>query len=187
MKTQNFLYSQAVRSISIFLFIALLFVQCSKDNDPPEEINEEEAITRVTLAITGADGTSNSYTWNEGEAVPTLNLTANTTHQVSIFFYDATDPADVEDITEEVIEEADEHFILYEVSSASLTITSATNDTVDSNQVSINLKTQWAAGDAGSGVVRAYLIHEPTSKTGSTRSALGGSTDVELDFPVSIQ
>ena len=58
---------------------------------------------------------------------------------------------------------------------------------VDADGVSINLKTEWAAAGASSGTVRVYLIHEPTSKTGATRGELGGSTDVELDFPVTIQ
>lgn len=184
---KRFIYTPSVlRSIFALLFITF-FVQCSKDDDTPEEINEEEVINRVTLSVTDAAGTSTSYTWNEGGTIPTLNLTANATHQVSIHFFDASDPADVEDITEEVIEEADEHYVFYEVAGASVTISPASNDVVDANNVSINLNTSWAVGDAGSGTVRAYLIHEPTSKSGSTRSALGGSTDVELNFPVSIQ
>lgn len=168
------------------LFITVLTVQCSKDDETPEEINEEETINRVTLTVTSPGG-SNTYTWNEGETIPTVNLTANAVHQVSISFFDATDPSDVEDITEEVIEEADEHFVFYEVANASLTIASASNDVVDADGVSINIHTEWTAGAAGSGTVRAVLIHEPTSKSGTTRSDLGGSTDVELDFPVTIQ
>ena len=172
------------RSILALLFISTA-VQCKKDS--PEEINEEETINRVTLTVTGADGSSTDYTWNEGDNEPTINLGANSTHQVSIAFYDASDASDVENITEEVIEEADEHFVFYQVNSASLTIAAASNDVIDSDGVAINVKTQWSTTDASSGVVQVYLVHEPTSKTGATRSALGGSTDVELDFPVQIQ
>jgi len=163
----------------------LLFAQCKKD--APEEINDEEVINRVTITLTNSQNPPVVYTWNEGERIPTLNLVANEVYQASIAFFDASDPAEVENITEEVIEEADEHFVFYEVSSANLTIASAPNDTVDSDGVSINLSTQWAVEAASSGVVRVFLIHEPTSKSGSTRSALGGASDVELDFPVNIQ
>ena len=83
---------------------------------------------------------------------------------MSIHFYDASDASDVEDITEEVIEEADEHFVYYQVSSASLSISAASNDVQDAAGISINLKTEWAAAGASSGTVRVYLIHEPTSK-----------------------
>ena len=167
---------------SLFVFTA---VQCSKDS--PDEIHEHETINRVTLTVTGADGTATDYTWNEGETEPTINLSANTTHRVSISFFDASDASDVENITEEVIEEADEHFVFYEVSSASLNISSASNDVQDSDGIDININTEWAAAGASSGVVRTYLIHGPTSKTGSTRSSFGGGTDIELNFPVAIQ
>lgn len=173
-----------IRSIVVLLFI-FTAVQCSKDS--PDEIHEHETINRVTLTVTSPDGTSTDYTWNEGESEPTINLTANSSHQVSISFFDASNASDVEDITEEVIDEADEHFVFYEITSASLSISPASNDVEDSDGVDINIRTAWAAGDASTGVVRATLIHMPTSKTGSTRSSLGGGTDVERDFPVNIQ
>jgi len=181
------IYTPSVLRSIFALLLIFVFAQCSKDDDTPEEINEEEVINRVTLAITDSAGASTSYTWNEGETIPTLNLTTNSTYQASIHFFDASDPGDVEDITEEVIDEADEHFVFYEVVSAAVSISAASNDVVDADGVSINLKTAWTVGDAGSGTIRAFLIHEPSTKSGSTRSALGGSTDVELDFPVSIQ
>lgn len=174
-----------ISRVAIVFALTVLFIQCK--NDSPEEINEEEVINRVSLTVTAADGSSNDYTWNEGDTVPTITLAANTTSNVSIHFYDASDASDVEDITEEVIEEADEHFVYYQVSSASLSISAASNDVEDAAGISINLKTEWAAAAASSGTVRVYLIHEPTSKTGGSRGELGGSTDLELDFPVSIQ
>ncbi len=184
---KNFIQSTYthISRIAIVFALTLLLIQCKKDT--PEEINEEEVINRVTLTVTAADGSSNDYTWNQGNAIPSITLAANTTSNVSIHFYDASDASDIEDITEEVIEEADEHFIFYQVSSAALFISAASNDVVDGDGTSINQKTQWAAAEASSGVVRVYLIHEPTSKAGASRGDLGGSTDVELDFPVIIQ
>jgi hypothetical protein len=174
-----------ISRIAIVFALSVFFIQCKKDT--PEEINEEEVINRVTLTVTAADGSSNDYTWNQGDAIPTIPLAANTISNVSVHFYDASDASDIEDITEEVIEEADEHFVFYQISSASLSISAASNDVVDADGISINLKTEWTAAAASSGAVRVYLIHEPTSKTGASRGELGGSTDVELDFPVSIQ
>ena len=177
-------YTHISRIATLFA-LTILFIHCKKDT--PEEINEEEVINRVTLTVTAADGSSNDYTWNEGDAVPSITLIANSTSNVSVHFYDASDASDVEDITEEVIEEADEHFVFFQVSGASVSISSASNDVVDTDGTSINLKTEWVAGGASAGTVRVYLIHEPTSKSGATRGEIGGSTDVELDFPVTIQ
>ncbi len=184
---KNFIQSTYIHisRIAIVFALTLLLIQCKKDT--PEEINEEEVINRVTLTVTTANGSSNDYTWNEGDAIPSITLAANTTSNVSVHFYDASDASDIEDITEEVIEEADEHLVFYQVSSASLSISAASNDVVDADGISINLKTEWAAAGVSSGVVRVYLIHEPTSKTGISRGDLGGSTDLELDFPVTIQ
>lgn len=179
-------YSSALRAL-FALFIIATTVQCSKDDDTPEEIHEEEVITRVTLNITDASDATNTITWNEGETVPTISLGADATYQVSIHFFNASDPNDVEDITEEVIEEADEHHVFYGIADANLIIASAANDTEDSAGNPINLKTVWTTAAAGSGTVRAYLIHEPTTKTASTRSDFGGETDIELDFPVTIE
>lgn len=180
----NSIYIHISRTAILFV-LTIFFIQCKKDT--PEEINEEEVINRVTLTVTTADGSSNDYTWNEGDTIPLITLSANSISNVSIHFYDASDASDVEDITEEVIEEADEHFVFYQVSGASVSISAANNDVVDSDGVSINLKTEWATTEVSIGSVRVSLIHEPTSKSGATRGELGGSTDVELDFPVTIQ
>jgi len=32
-----------------------------------------------------------------------------------------------------------------------------------------------------------YLIHEPTSKTGSTRNDIGGATDIQIEFEVHVK
>ena len=94
----------------------------------------------------------------------------------------------MENVTTEIIEEADEHFVFYELAGVSnLSIQSATNDVSDSDGIAININTTWTTGDAESGTVRVYLIHGPSSKSGTTRAQFGGGTDVEVNFPISIQ
>ncbi len=167
------------------LSVFLLFTNCKKE--APEEINEEEVINRVTLSVTASDNSTTAYTWNEGSTIPTISLAANASYSVSVSFYDASDVSEIEDITEEVIEEADEHFVFYEIASANLVIASASADVRDSNGVSINLITDWTTTEASSGQVRLFLIHEPNDKAASTRAAIGGASDLELSFPVIIQ
>ena len=48
-------------------------------------------------------------------------------------------------------------------------------------------KTTWTTTGETSGDVVGYLIHEPTSKTGSTRNDFGGATDFEIEFEVHVE
>jgi hypothetical protein len=58
---------------------------------------------------------------------------------------------------------------------------------MDSNSNPLNRITRWTITDAGVADAFAYLIHEPTSKTGTTRNDFGGATDVELEFEVHVE
>jgi len=173
----------------IFIFsIALMFTSCGDDdNDNPEVINEEETITTVKLSVTEAgSATPQVYTWTESTK-DDITLNANTTYNFKIQFLDESNPQDVEDITEEVIAEKDEHFVFFQNTAAGLSFQSASDDTIDTNDVAINVSTDWSTTDTGSGIIRAFLIHEPTSKTGTARDDFGGETDIEVDFDVTIQ
>ena len=169
------------------IVFSILFIAQSCSKDDPKEIHEHEEINRVSLTFSEGSN-SETFTWDEGSTIPTINIDANKTYQVSFYAYDASDSNDVENVTTEIIEEADEHYIFYELAGISnLAIQSATNDISGSDGVPININTDWITGDAESGTVRVYLIHGPTSKSGSTRAQFGGGTDVEVNFPISIQ
>lgn len=182
----NSIYTTRILTLLAASFLFILSA-CSSDDDP-EPVNDEEEINRVTLTVTGG-GNTQTLTWNEGDSdYPSVNLSANTSYQVAISFFDASDPTEVENITEEVIEEADEHHVFFAVAGIDgLTIASRSGDTIDSDGNPVNLQTTWTTTSSGSGTVRATLIHEPQTKTGTTRNDFGGETDVELDYPVSIQ
>ena len=169
------------------IIFSILFIAQSCSKDDPKEVHEHEEINRVSLTFSEGSN-SETFTWDEGSTIPTINIDANKTYQVGFYVYDASNPSDVENVTTEIIEEADEHFVFYELAGISnLTIQSATNDVSDSDGIPININTSWTTGDAESGTVRVYLIHGPSSKSGSTRAQFGGGTDVEVNFPISIQ
>ena len=194
-------------SIALFLFI--LVFACSKDEDP-EPANEEEVITLVTLEVTKV-GSSETITYNfeveghahddeddddddddhdghEGEHTE-IELEPNSSYNVSMFIYNDTDPNNIENVTLEVIEEADEHQIYYAITDelSGFSIASASNDTRDSDGNPLFLKTTWTTIGETSGDVVGYLIHEPTSKTGSTRNDFGGATDFEIELEVHVE
>ena len=180
-------YAQYALKIFFTLLASTVIYSCSKSDDEPEEVNEEEVINRVSIVL--SDGsTSQTVTWDEGSTPPAITLDVDKTYTASIYFYDASDPTDVEDITEEVIEEVDEHFVLWEIAGLSdFLITSAPTDYAGSDGIPINLITEWGTGGAESGNIKVTLIHEPANKTGTTRSSIGGETDIELTFPTTVQ
>ena len=118
----KFLLNQ--KNVLILLFITLFVVSCSKEeeDDTPELINEEEVITTVVLTFDSSDNPTQTIRWavDKDNSLKFISLKANTEYQVGISFLDESDPSDVEDITEEVQEEADEHQVFYGFSDNSL-------------------------------------------------------------------
>ena len=194
----------------IALLTFILIFACSKDEDP-EPANEEEVITLVTLEVTKV-GSSSPVKYNfeveghdhgdedheeeddddhddhDGEHTE-IELEANSTYNVSMFIYNDTDPNNIENVTTEIIEEKDEHQIFYAITDelSGFSIASASDDTKDSNGDPLFIKTTWTTTGETSGDVVGYLIHEPTSKTGSTRNDFGGATDFEIEFEVHVE
>lgn len=195
--------------ITLFLFI--LIFACSKDEDP-EPAHEEEVISLVTLEVTKV-GSSETITYNfevkghdhgeedheeeeeedddhddhDGEHTE-IELEANSSYNVSMKIFNGTDPDNIEEMTPEIIEEADEHQVFYAITDelSGFSISSASNDTKDSDGNPLFIKTTWTTTGETSGDVVGYLFHEPTSKTGSTRNDFGGATDFEIEFEVHI-
>ena len=206
------IFTKSLIAISLFLFV----LSCSKSDPVP--VHEQEAFTLVTLEVTKV-GSTDTITYDfeveghdhgheeedheeedheeeddhedhEGEHTE-IELEANSSYNVSILFYNDEDPLNIENITLEVIEEADAHQVFYaitnELSSIGFSIESAPNDTVDSGNYPLFLKTIWTTSGETSGDVVGYLFHEPTSKTGTTRSDFGGAIDIEIEFEVHVE
>ncbi len=171
----------------LVLLVGVILTSCKNDDDAPAPVNEEETITTVKLTVTET-GTNNTqtYIWKD-ETADKITLKANAAYQASVQFLDESDPSDAEDITLEVVEEKDEHFVFYTTTASGVSFASASGDTIDSDKVGINIKTDWTIGDAATGKITVYLIHEPTTKTGTTRDAFGGETDIEVSFDVEIK
>ena len=195
--------------IALCLFV--LIFACSKDD--PDPAHEGEVITKVTLQVSKV-GSSNPTTYDfeveghghghddseeedhdeeededhEGGHIE-IELEANSTYNVSISFYNDSDPDNVENMTSEIIEEKDEHQFFYEITDAlnGFSIVSATNDTDDSSGNPLFLKTTWTTTGETFGDVVGYLIHEPTTKTGNVRKDFGGTTDVQIEFEVHVE
>lgn len=180
-----------------FLFSALLclsvMVSCSDDDDSPEQPNEEEIITNVTLTFTNdADPTdvvtllSIDADGDDGPLAPvqsvTGDFTVGETYTATVNLFNAIED---EDITVEVTDlEPDEHFFVYAVNGLDMTFTRSVNDVVRADGNSLGFRTSWVANVAGTGSITLQLFHE--SETVSDDNQLGtqtgGSADVDITF-----
>ena len=197
------IYIKSIIALSLFILI----LSCSKDSDP-DPVHEEEVITLVTLEVTKV-GSSETKKYNfeveghdhgeedheeedhddhDGEHLE-IELEANSSYNVSMMIYNDTDPDNIEDLTPEIIEEVNEHQIFYAITDelSGFSISSASNDPKDSEGYPLFQKTTWTTTGETSGDVVGYLIHEPTSKTGSTRNDFGGAVDFEIEFEVHVE
>lgn len=172
----------------IYLFylplLTIFIYSCSKDD--PDAINEQEFISNVVISVTSPDGSLQTIDWDLSETnMETINLKVNSNYNVGLSFENRSDPTDIEDVTLEIIDEADEHQVFFEFADVSIDVTSASDDTKDGSR-GVLIKSVWNASSTGSGVVRVYLIHQPTNFNATTREGLGGFNDVAIDIPVTI-
>jgi hypothetical protein len=173
-----------ILKIKLIVLGIIMSYSCSKDD--PDAINQQEYISNVVLEIQAADGSNQTIDWDISEQnSQSINLNANVNYNVEISFLNNSDPSNIEKVTLEVIEEADEHQVFYEFAEVSVNITSASDDTKDGSR-GILIKSIWNASSSGSGIVRVYLIHQPTNLNATTREGFGGFNDVAIDIPVTI-
>ena len=147
--------------------LTILIYSCSKDD--PDGINEQEFISNVVISVTSPDGSLQTIDWDLSETnMETINLKANSNYSVGLSFENRSDPTDIEDVTLEIIDEADEHQVFFEFADVSVDVTSANNDTKVGSR-GVLLKSVWNATSTGSGIVRVYLIHQPTNFNATNR------------------
>ena len=181
-----------LKSVSILFFASLLFIACSSDDENPEPVNEEEIITTVTVTLTPDDGgtpvTLVRDLDGDGPNEPVItvsgNLNANTSYNGDIILLNETeDPA--ENITEEVVEEAEEHQFFYTIAGGLNASTEYSN--YDSDDNPLGTKFILSAGDASAGTLTFTLRHEPKKPNDGTLGDAGGETDIEATFNVTVE
>lgn len=179
-------------SILAFLFaFTLIFTGC-KDDDvvTPPNPNEEELITTVELTFDNKNANADVRVFkfadpdgdggNAPSTMDTIRLAANSEYTLSVKFLDESDASDVEDITEEVQEEEDEHLVCYAVQGG--TIVTITDK--DGNGLDLGLAADVMTSDAGDGHFTISLKHQPDVKNGSCDV---GETDVEVRFVLEVE
>lgn len=192
------------------LFSAITVVGCGNDDDAvPEEENELEVLTDVTLIFTNNADTSDVIrasaqdpdgTGIQGLQVSdTITLASDTQYTLTFEIKNALDPEDVEDIVDEILEEDNEHQFFFGFTEGAFAspigkgnIDAATGlinyKDKDENGNSVGLSTDWTTSSTASsgGIFNVILQHQPDLKTSKT-GAKDGDTDIDLTFVLNIQ
>lgn len=170
--------------------MAVLFVASCKPDDPVDP-NEEELITKVQLTFTDSANASNTwqviYTDPDGDGgngptrFDSIALDSGKTYNVAIALYDESDGGNIQNITDEVQEEAAEHLFCYTPTGPSVTITKTDTD----GTFPIGITSKWRAAGPSTGTLRVELRHQPDGlKDGSCAP---GATDVQVDFVMTVE
>tara|TARA_B100000900_G_scaffold90902_1_gene74248 strand:+ start:13528 stop:14073 length:546 start_codon:yes stop_codon:yes gene_type:complete len=173
------------------LAIPFLYFSCDNDDDTPDPVNEEEVITTMNVTLVAQDGSGTvtmSSVDNDGEGPNQPVVTGGTINSGTAytgmveFLNELESPA--EDITEEVMEEADEHQVFF-TAGGGLDVVAQAMD-ADSNGNPLGVHFELVAGSAGSGTLTITLVHEP-EKPNDGLSTAGGETDIEVTFDVVVE
>ena len=182
---------KTMKRCSMYALLAIAMVSCSDDDTPPEPINQEEVITTVILTLTPESGDQVVLTTidldGDGPDAPVTTVVGsfseNTEYQGAVRFLNETEtPA--EEITDEVLEEADEHQVFYTTTDG-LNIETEYEDE-DSQGNPLGLQITLTTGVASQGSLTVTLRHEPVKPNDGLDSA-GGETDITTTFDVSIE
>ena len=190
-KFQTMKTMKTMKNISFYALLSIAMIGCSDDDTAPEVINDEELITTVILTLTQESGDQVVLTTVDldgdgpDEPVTTVvgNFAENTQYQGAVRFLNETEtPA--EEITEEVLEEADEHQVFYTTTDG-LNIETQYEDE-DSQGNPLGLQITLTTGAASQGSLTVTLRHEPVKPNDGLDSA-GGETDITTSFDVTIE
>ncbi|UPQ80705.1 type 1 periplasmic binding fold superfamily protein [Flavobacterium azooxidireducens] len=162
---------------------------CSNDDSP---VVEEELITTLTATFVGGGQTITLTSRDldgDGPNAPVItvsgNFAAETTYSGSVqFLNELENPA--ENITEEIEEKDLEHQVFYQISNSLGNFTYSDFDT-DGNPLGLEF-TFTTGANPGTGTITITLRHLPNKNAAGVSEGnitnAGGSTDVEVSFPV---
>ncbi len=173
------------------VLLTIFMSSCNGDDDTPEPVNEEEVITTVLVNLISDQGNvtlSSIDLDGDGPNAPVLdvsgNLKSGTAYAGTVQFLNQTEtPAD--DITLEVVEEAEEHQVFYTAGGGLDAMTTYGNFDSDGNPLGTIFTLDTST--ASTGTLNVTLRHEPTKPNDGTLANAGGETDVSVTFNLTIE
>ncbi len=178
-------------SLIAFMAITVAVTSCKKDKKELPKIDENELFTTIKLKFTDQANTSDvkTFIWRDVDGdgvgnpavIDNIILKPNTNYnmEVSEILNESATP--VQNITDEVKEESDEHLLVYKPSLNLLTVDITDKD---KNNLQIGLSSIVKTNTAKNGTLQVILRHQPGVKNGTEAP---GSTDFDISFNVKVQ
>ena len=192
------------------LFSVITIIGCNTEDDiAPEEENEVEVFTDVTLIFTNTADNSDVVRASaqdpdgtgiqELQILDAITLAADTEYTLTYEILNALDPTDIENIGDEILEEDNEHQFFFSFTenvfanpTGNGNIDAAADpinyNDADENGNPVGLSSAWTTSStASSGAsFTVRLQHQPDVKT-ATSGSNDGDTDFALTFALNIQ
>ncbi len=178
-----------------FCSLFFLFFATSCEDEMPDPVEDPELITTLTYTLTSEDGSDTVVLTfkdidGDGGNDPEITggtLQSNMTYNGAVTLLNESETP-VESITEEIEEEDAEHQLFF--SSTGDLVSISYEDADDANNP-IGLSTKLTTTVIGSTDLKITLRHEPAKdaegvSAGDITNA-GGSTDIEVTFPVTVE
>lgn len=196
-----------LKRIPLFAIAVFTFAFASCDSEKPTEENEEEVITDVTLSFTelnsaGAPvGSKISFKASDPQGIElgsaptieTVTLTRGKTYRMEITVFNSIES---EDITAEILEEADEHqfYFLGTAFVGSSAPASIVYDDPSGDLIGLRTKVTLSATPASNNAVMRIILRHDLNKAfaGATSpifqnfAQAGGESDLDINFPLVI-
>lgn len=176
--------------ISTLTITILLFTNSCKKDD--HNHGDHDAINKVTMELTSASGnTTLTFEDKDGDGgeAPIItggSLIANTTYAATIRVYTFHDNH-YDETTSEILSEGTKHQFFFSSTVAGVSFTYADKDASNNP---IGLSSTVKTVGTGTGVIKVILKHEPNKAAAGVaagdKTNAGGETDVETDFPITV-
>jgi len=187
--------------IYLFALLTLGFVAC--ESEDPDKENEGEVITDVTLKFQEVDGSNNpigsvsSFKASDPQGIAvgatptiqTINLTKGKKYLMTIEVYNGIEK---EDLTKEILEEADEHQFFFLGSAFTSNILSIVY--ADAGGIALGLRnflTVSSSPGTNNTSMRVVLRHDLNKKFSGANNPnfenfvqAGGESDLDITFPI---
>lgn len=171
--------------------LVLVASACGDSSTAPG--GENETISRVTLALTSPAGavltTYIDDSDGNGPTAPTAQvgvpaLVKGVTYSGVVKFENRL-ASPVENITEEVTKESNEHRVFYTVTGNGVTITTTDVDS-QNRPLGVRFATAVTGTAAGNGTMRVVLCHYDSAPKVATATTCTGETDIDVTFNYTI-
>ena len=185
---KNRINFKTIINLLAVLFLTITIVSCRNDDEVEQDDLPQEELTNVILNVKDDEtGVAVNYDYIIGaSSAPVVKLTDGKNYTVTTTFKNGS-----EDVTQEIIDAKDEHFLIYNFPKSLVTLTRLDGpESTRTDGKKVGLITKWdvqTTVNASSPIVTLTLIHEPESVSEAQNgtswgSVTGGETDAEVTF-----